>query len=166
MSAGTRPLASPLPYRDAPAPLVTPRAARAGGTAGRVLPTLLVGGCLAVAAGVIWAAPALGAAPAALDAELARLLRAMAVIKGVLAALGVGALAWRVRRPVSPLLGAAYVAGAWVAAGATAAMWSLVALGAVAVVLHGAGALLLLLAWRDADFIPAAPAPGRRAGTR
>lgn len=130
-------------------------AARAAtGRGGWLLPALLVGGCLV-------------AALAAADAELARLLRAMAAIKGVMLVAGVGALAWRLGRPTPAALAAAYLAGAypggaWVASGAVAAMWSLVSLGAVAVALHGTAAVALL-AWRDAGFVPA-PGGARRAG--
>lgn len=121
---------------------------------GWLLPALLVAGCAAAAAAVGVAAAARGDATAA-DAELARLLRAMAAIKGVMLVAGVGALAWRLARPTPPGLAAAYLVGGWVAAGAVAAMWSLLALGAVAVVLHGTAAVVALLAWRDAEFFPA-----------
>jgi hypothetical protein len=108
-----------------------------------------------VAAAVGVAAAARGVPAAVADADLAGLLRAMAAIKAVLVAAGVGVLAWRLRRPAPTALRAAYLAGAWVAAGAVAAMWCLVALGAVAVVLHAVAAALFVLAWRDRDFIPA-----------
>ena len=142
------------PPRARVATPATPRAA-----ASRRLPALLVGGCV-LAAVAVGAAARGGAAPA-VDPELARLLRAMAVIKGVMLVAGVGALAWRLRRPTPLPFAAAYLGGAWVAAGAVAAMWSLVALGAVAVVLHGVAAAVALLAWRDAGFVPAAGAAGR-----
>lgn len=122
-----------------------------------LVPALLVVGALAAAAGVLAAAPAFGAPAAAADVDLARLLRAMAAIKGALVTAGAGVLAWRLRRPAPMALVLTYLAGVWVASAATAAMWSLVALGPVAIALHAAGAVLVVVAWRDAGFFPSVP---------
>jgi hypothetical protein len=135
-------------------------ATRAGSAlAIRAAPALLAGGCVLAGAGTLAVLRARGT-PVVVDADLARLLRAMALIKAGLVVAGAGVLAWRLRRPVPPLTGMAYVAGAWVASGAVAAMWSLTAIAAVAAVLHGVAAALLVLAWRDQEFVPLDGAAG------
>ncbi|HEY0777424.1 MAG TPA: hypothetical protein VGD56_05600, partial [Gemmatirosa sp.] len=89
------------------------------------------------------------------DPDLARLLRAMAAIKGGLVTLGAAAVGWRLRRPTPPAFAAGYVALVWVAGAATGAIWQLAGVGRAAVALHVAGALLVVLAWRDREFVPA-----------
>jgi hypothetical protein len=141
--------ARPAVLGRAAAPAIRAGAARAL----RAAPALLVGGCVLAGAGTLAVLRARGT-PVVVDAELARLLRAMALIKAGLVVVGAGVLAWRLQRPVPPLTGVAYVVGAWVASGAVAAMWSFTALAAVAAVLHGVAAALLVLAWRDPEFVP------------
>ena len=94
------------------------------------------------------------AARTAADPDLARLLRAMAVIKSVLVALGAAGVGWRFRRPTPPAFAAAYLALVWTAGAATGAMWQLAGVGWAAVALHAAGGLLVVLAWRDVEFFP------------
>jgi hypothetical protein len=111
----------------------------------------LIAGVVAAAASV-----ALSAHPAVpRDAELARLLRLMASLKAAMLAGAIAVLDWRLRRPAPAALAAAYVALAWVAAGAVTAMWMLAAIGTSAIVMHVAGAALAILAFTDRDFIPA-----------
>lgn len=114
---------------------------------------LLLAGCAVAAVGAAAWAGAPSAARAA-DADLVRLLRAMALIKGVMLATALAALGWRFRRPVATPFLAAYLLLGWSASAALGAMWQLAALGTAAVVLHGAGLALLLLATRDPDFLP------------
>jgi hypothetical protein len=133
------------------APLAAPRAALAGSANAR-LAVLLAGSAVALLATAAWT-PATAVAPA--DAELVRLLRMMAAIKGLLLVLALGALGWRARRPVAPAFALGYAAAAWSAAAALGAMWRCAAPGTTAVVLHGAALALFVLASRDRDFFPA-----------
>lgn len=83
------------------------------------------------------------------DPALARLLRAMAAIKMLLAAGAGAALWWRLAAPVRP----GWLAGYAVATAATAAgpvlIWNLTHIGAGALLLHGGLAAAILLLWRD-----------------
>lgn len=86
---------------------------------------------------------------AAADPDLARLLRAMAAMKAVLAAGAVAAIIWRLRDSVGwPRLLAYALACAAMAAG-PGLIWTLSYVGVGAVLLHAGlfGAVLLL--WRD-----------------
>lgn len=146
-----------LPALDAPlaTPLATPLAAprvELAGSASARLTVLLAGSAVALLATATFT-PAAVVAPA--DAELVRLLRMMATIKGLLLALALGALGWRARRPVAPAFALGYAAAVWSAAAALGAMWRFAAPGTTAVVLHGAALALLVLASRDRDFFPA-----------
>lgn len=96
-------------------------------------------------------------APAlARDADWARLIRLMTLVKGALLVAAVAALHWRLARPVAGWRLGAYLALAAVGSASVAAMWRGVVPGTVALVLHGAGLALLLVAWRDPSFLPAA----------
>jgi hypothetical protein len=114
---------------------------------------VLVVGTFLAAAAVLAFVPEAPAARA--DADLARLMRAMAVVKALLVALAAGGVWWRLARPVSVWPLGAYLALPLVAAAATAAMWRLVVPGTVAIVLHAAGLALLVVAWRDPGLLPA-----------
>jgi hypothetical protein len=98
--------------------------------------------------------PAASQAVADAGAELTRLLRAMAVIKVVLAAGVVWLVDWRLRFPIHPGLAAGYVAGVAVMAAGPALIWDMAHVALGAILLHGAGAVLLVLFWRD----PGSPA--------
>jgi hypothetical protein len=98
--------------------------------------------------------PAVSQAVADAGAELTRLLRAMALIKVVLAAGAVWLIDWRLRFPVQPRLAAGYMAGAAVMAVGPGLIWGMAHVALGALLLHGAGALLLVLFWRD----PGSPA--------
>jgi hypothetical protein len=116
---------------------------------------LLLAGSLGALLAALALIPAAPIAPA--DAELVRLLRTMAIVKGMLLALALGTLAWRFRRPVAPPLALGYVGASWAAMAALGAMWRMAAPGTTTVVLHAAGLALLVLASRDRDFFPARP---------
>jgi hypothetical protein len=156
-------LTAPTTPRSAslPAPLATPRATGADGASGANarLAVLLAGSAVALLATTAWA-PTATVAPA--DVELVQLMRAMAMIKGALLALALGALGWRARRPVAPAFALGYATAAWSAAAALGAMWRFAAPGTTAVVLHGAALALFVLASRDRDFFPARTAPTAR----
>jgi hypothetical protein len=140
-----RPVAAPPPPSAAPSAAARWRAApwRAALLAGTVL----------AATAVLALVPD---APAArTDADLVRLMRAMALVKALLVAMAVGGVWWRLARPVAAWPMVAYLALPLVTAGATAAMWRLVVPGTVAVVLHAAGLALLVAAWRDPGLLPA-----------
>jgi hypothetical protein len=108
----------------------------------------------AVAGFAATSAPAAFQAVGDAGAELTRLLRAMAVIKVVLAAGVVWLIDWRLRFPINPRLAAGYIAGAAVMATGPGLIWDMAHVALGAMLLHGAGAVLLLLFWRD----PGSPA--------
>jgi hypothetical protein len=85
----------------------------------------------------------------AADAELAVLLRGMALIKAALVVAALAILWWRFRWPVPTGLAAGYLGGAWLITGATIMIWQLSAIAAAAVTFHAAEITLLVLAWRD-----------------
>ncbi len=118
---------------------------------------LLFGAALAVTMVALYAHPALSS-----DAELARLLRLMASLKAAMVVGAIAVLDWRLRRPASAPLTAAYLSLAWIATGAVTAMWMLAAIGTSAIVMHVAGAALAVLAFTDRDFIPANAQPTHR----
>jgi hypothetical protein len=96
-------------------------------------------------------------------AELTRLLRAMALIKVVLAAGVVWLIDWRLRFPIPPRLVAGYIVGAAVMAAGPGLIWDMAHVALGALLLHGAGGVLLVLFCRD----PGSPAmawAARRAG--
>ena len=99
------------------------------------------------------------------DAELARLLRAMAVLKAVMVAPALAVLLWRFRWPVSLRLGSAYVFGAVMMVGASVLIWGLVHLGAAAVLFHAGAAILIAAAFLDRSRDARRPAVRRRLAT-
>ena len=116
--------------------------------------TLLLAGCaasVALAAGLLQPA-ALYAA----DAELAQLLRGMALIKGGLSAAALCLLWWRSGHPVEARLATGYAAGLWCMAGASAAIWQLSHVAMAAGLFHAGVAALLWAAWHDRGRLPAA----------
>lgn len=94
---------------------------------------------------LVWAS----AATPTIDTDLARLLRTMAVLKGVIALVSIGVVWWRFSLPVLPRFAVAYLAGAWLMAGSSVVMWQLTHLMAGAAAFHAGLALGLLTAWRD-----------------
>ncbi|MBC8089521.1 MAG: hypothetical protein H7Z40_19830 [Phycisphaerae bacterium] len=113
---------------------------------GAVWRRLVAVGCVAsVAMPLVWA----GAATPAIDADLARLLRTMAALKGLIALVSIGVVWWRFSLPVLPKFAVAYLVGAWLMAGCSVVMWQLTHLLAGAAAFHAGLALGLLTAWRD-----------------
>ncbi|WP_051631076.1 hypothetical protein [Afifella pfennigii] len=103
--------------------------------------------CLAAAALAFLAgdpAPRLAA-----DAETARLLRGMALIKAVFVLAGFALLWWRLKSPVATPVLAGYVALLALMAGAAVLVWQLSFLAFTSLVFHAALIGLVLLAWRD-----------------
>lgn len=85
----------------------------------------------------------------AADPDLARLLRGMALIKGVLVLAALGILLWRFGRPLESAHLMAYLFGAWLTSAATVLIWQLSHIVPAAIVFHAGELLLLLTAWRD-----------------
>ena len=112
-------------------------------------PALFVAVSLAAAAGL-----AIGHHPAAHgamspDADLARLLRFMALIKAALAILALGVAHWRLRHAASPRLATAYVGAIALMAAGPGLIWSMTHVIAGAVLFHSGLLLLLALGWAD-----------------
>ena len=91
----------------------------------------------------------LPSAYAASEPELITLLRGMAALKAVMVIAGLVALWWRFRWPLSRLLAAGYLIGAWVLGFATVLIWQLTSMGAAAALFHIAGLAVMILALRD-----------------
>lgn len=106
---------------------------------------LLITGCVALSAGVLLIVPQ----AVLVDAELAMLLQAMALIKASLA-LGALLLAiWRFRLPIEPRIAGAYVGSIWLLTAATALIWQLAYLGVASTLYHVGLLVLLFTAFRD-----------------
>ena len=125
----------------------TPAGGRAAGRT-RLRALLLTGSALLLAAPLAFVEPAAGWAD---DPELFRLLRGMAVLKGVLAALAFAAVWWRLGRTLSARLTAIYVGSVCIMALATGLIWQLTALPAASALFHCATIALLVAAWRDVE---------------
>ncbi len=85
------------------------------------------------------------------DPALARLLRAMALIKGMIAIAAAGAVYWRLAWPVSKPVAAGYLVGCWVIAGSTMIIWQLSYIVPAALLFHSAALSLLWVSWREGD---------------
>ena len=85
----------------------------------------------------------------AADPELARLLRAMALIKAALVLGAVAILLWRFGYSLAPRLAAVYLLGVWAMAGASMMVWQLSALVLSAMLFHTGGVAVLIAAWHD-----------------
>jgi hypothetical protein len=83
------------------------------------------------------------------DPELARLLRGMAALKGLLVLGALAALVWRFSHPLPRGLAIAYLLGLWCMAAATGFVWQLAVVPAAAIVFHGGEIALLVTAFRD-----------------
>jgi len=102
----------------------------------------------AMAAGLA-AGFALSGHPAASDPALTRLLRAMAVIKLLIAAGAGVALFWRLAAPIGPWRLIAYTAAAASMAAGPGLIWNMAHIAAGAALLHGGLLATILLLWRD-----------------
>jgi hypothetical protein len=119
------------------------------GTTTQIVPlrAALICGC-ALAIGVAtWA----GDPSAYLQADpaLARLLRGMALIKGMLAVGAVAAVYWRLAWPISSLVAATYVISAAAMAGSAALIWQLSYIPPAALLFHLAALCMLMVGWRE-----------------
>jgi len=83
------------------------------------------------------------------DPELGTLLRGIALIKAGLAALAMGLVYWRLARPISGPVMAAYLGGVWFMAGASMLVWELTHIGWGALIFHTGELTILLVAWRE-----------------
>jgi hypothetical protein len=83
------------------------------------------------------------------DPALARLLRGMALIKGMIAIAVVGVVFWRLAWPVSRTAAAAYLASSWAVAGSTMLIWQLSYIVPAALLFHVAAFSLLFVSWRE-----------------
>ncbi len=97
---------------------------------------------------VVAAWPGAGAAAAG-DPDLVRVLRGMALIKGLTALAALAAVLWRFGRPVSALVGTGYAASVWALWSAAWLVASLAHLVTAALLFHASLLTLLLVAWRD-----------------
>jgi hypothetical protein len=90
-----------------------------------------------------------GAAPAEMEAELANLLRAMALIKLGLAAGCAWLVDWRLRQPCDRRLALGYVAAVALVMAPPGMIWFVTDLGFASVLFHSGLLLGLVLAFRD-----------------
>jgi hypothetical protein len=83
------------------------------------------------------------------DPALARLLRGMAAIKGMIALAALGAVLWRFSWPTSTVAAIVYIGGTSVLAGSTMLIWQLTSLVLAAVLFHVAALSMLVVGWRE-----------------
>jgi hypothetical protein len=83
------------------------------------------------------------------DPALARLLRGMALIKGMIVIGAVAAVYWRLAWPARPVAAASYLAASWVLAGSAMLIWQLSYIVLAAVLFHAAALSLLIVGWRE-----------------
>jgi hypothetical protein len=138
MSASVAPTEAELQQR-APA---APRNA----SAGRLRASLIVGCALAVAVATGLGNPDLYQGS---DAGLARLLRGMGAVKGLIALGVVAVLSWRFRHPIAARAAAAYTAGTWMLAGASVLILQLSFIRSASGLFWAGVILLLVGAWSD-----------------
>jgi hypothetical protein len=119
-----------------------------GRSAGRQLAALAFALALA---GLIGANVGDGAPGA--EADLVRLMKGMAILKGVLAAAASAVIGWRLTAPASPARCAAYLASAAAMAAGVALIWRMAAPGAAAILYHAGLIAAVLLLLRDRTII-------------
>jgi hypothetical protein len=126
-----------------------PASAAPGVTALQVLAmrTALVCGCAVSMAAAAWYGDPTAYLQA--DPSLARLLRGMALIKALLVVLAAAAVLWRLGKPASYRVVAAYLAGCWAIAGAATLIWQLTLIPLAAIGFHVAEISMLVVAWRE-----------------
>ncbi len=106
----------------------------------------LVSGCVVAIGIAAWLGDPAGYLNA--DPALARLLRGMALIKGMIALAVVGAVFWRLTWRVSTRAGAAYLLGSWTLTGSTMLVWQLSYIVMAGLLFHVAALSLLWATWR------------------
>jgi hypothetical protein len=89
------------------------------------------------------------AAVAAAGPELTRLLRGMALIKALIAAVVLAAVFWRLQFPVTQLRAGSYMAACAAMAAGPFLVWDMAHIIAGAVLLHAGLMMAVLLGWRD-----------------
>jgi hypothetical protein len=122
-------------------------AAAPASTAVSLLRIGLIVGCASSIGIAVWLGDPSGYLHA--DPALARLLRGMALIKGMIAIAAVGAVFWRLAWPVSKIGAAAYLISSWAIAGSTMLIWQLSYIVPAALLFHAAALSLLLVSWRE-----------------
>jgi len=110
---------------------------------------LLLISCAAGAGAIDAAAPASSAAVAHAGADLTRLLRFMAVLKGGIAVAAGAAVFWRLGAAITLPWFAAYAAACGAMAAGPGVIWAMVHVGLGAILLHGGLLAVILLLWRD-----------------
>jgi len=85
----------------------------------------------------------------AADPELALLLRFMALVKGGVALVAAGFVAWRLRAPIAPGMGAIYIAAVAAMAGGAGLIWQLAHVAWGALLVHGGLITLVGVTWLD-----------------
>jgi hypothetical protein len=83
------------------------------------------------------------------DPALARLLRGMALIKGMIAIGAAGAVYWRLAWPVRAAVAVQYLIAAWALAAASVLIWQLSFIVGAALLFHAGALSLLWTAWRE-----------------
>jgi hypothetical protein len=83
------------------------------------------------------------------DPALAHLLRAMALIKGLIVVGALAAALWRYGWPITAPVGLGYAAGVAMLAGSTTMVWELTLIPLAALMFHGALVGIACLGWRD-----------------
>ncbi|KAB1072677.1 hypothetical protein [Methylobacterium planeticum] len=92
--------------------------------------------------------------PAEAEPDLLRLLRFMALLKGVFALAALAACFWRFGRPVAGWRSVVYALAPALMAGGAVALWRVVSPAPASLALHLGGLALLATALTDPDFIP------------
>ena len=123
---------------------------RSGWPARMARAALLLVLAAAVAAG-LFATGAQASAHASLEAgaDLTRLLRGMAVIKGLMASCAVAGVVWRLGSAATLAWAAAYAAACAAMGAGPGLIWGMVHVGAGALLLHGGLLACLIMLWRD-----------------
>jgi hypothetical protein len=135
--------ASPVPAGSTQRLRLSPPSARRA--------ALVVAVVLAVAVAHFATDGAASARAVAADPELARLLRAMALIKASMAAAAAWIAGRLLREPVGTGLAAGLVLAVALMAAAPVLMWHVASVGAGALLFHAGMVLLLVLGWRPAE---------------
>lgn len=130
-----------------PAVPPNPPASAAASTGVWALRSGLVLGCLMTIGIAAWLGDPSGYLHA--DPALARLLRAMALIKAAIAIAATAAVFWRLAWPVATPVAASYLVGCWVIAGSTMLVWQLSYIVPAALLFHSAALCLIWVSWRE-----------------
>ena len=83
------------------------------------------------------------------DPALARLLRGMALIKGLIAIAAVGAVFWRLAWPASRTMAAIYLISSWALVGSAMLIWQLSYIVPAALLFHVGAISMLWVSWRE-----------------